>query len=448
MTDQRRRDPRHGRVHESRAGHGQTGGQAQRHLGFRRRGLRDADRPAGFLGETVAHMLAAVLKSDPEWTALPATTPVPIRRLLRRCLEKDHRRRLADASDARLEIADGLAAPAAVDEVPSVAVTRRVIVVASVALLVGVLLAATATWALMRPAPATWQPMRFSIVPPAAHPLAIGGFDRDVALSPNGTHLVYVSVDGKLMVRAIDQLETAVLSGIAGARSPFFSPDGRWVGFFSGGAAGGDLKKVPIAGGPALSLCPYAGAPRGASWGLDDTIVFATGANSGLFRVSAAGGTPTTLTTTAPGENHVFPSILSGGRAVLFTIVSPGASGAARVAVLDRTTGQHKILVRGGSQAEYVEPGYLVYAVAGALRAARFDPRSLTLGGDPVPVVEQVRTLPTGAAEFSVSRQGALVYVPGGATGATRSLVWVHPARRRDHDPCAAARLRISASLA
>jgi serine/threonine-protein kinase len=92
---------------------------------------------------------------------------------------------------------------------------------------------------------------------------------------------------------------------------------------------------------------------------------------------------------------------------------------------LDLATGQRTILVRGGSQAEYVEPGYLVYAVAGALRAVRFDPATRTIGSDPVPVVEQVRTLPTGAAEFSVSGQGTLVYVPGGATGATRSLVWV-----------------------
>ena len=129
------------------------------------------------------------------------------------------------------------------------------------------------------------------------------------------------------MVRAIDQLDAVPLGGITGARSPFFSPDGRWIGFFSG-AVGGELKKVSITGGPPLSLCRTRGAPRGASWGPDDTIVFATSdPSSGLLRVSAAGGEPTVLTTpdAAHGEvDHLFPSVLPGGRAVLFTITSRG----------------------------------------------------------------------------------------------------------------------------
>jgi len=381
-----------------------------------------------FPGETVPHVLAAVLKSDPDWTALPASTPAPIRRLLRRCLEKDRRRRLADAADARLEIVDALAVPSAVEGGQSVPATRRAVAVASVALLIGGVVAAAATWMLTRPAPATRQPVRFSIVPPAALTLALGGFDRDLALSPDGTHLVYVSIAGQLMVRAMDQLDAVAIGGVTDARSPFFSPDGRWVGFFSGGG-NGELKKVAIAGGPPLSLCRYSGGPRGASWGTDDMIVFATAdPSSGLLRVSAAGGTPTILTTpdkALGGFDHLFPTVLPGGRAVLFTIASERPTDIMQVAILDLTTGRRTILVSGGSQAEYVEPGYLVYAVAGSLRVVRFDPRSLTVANDPVPIVEQVRTLPNGAAEFSVSRQGALVYVSGGATGATRSLVWV-----------------------
>jgi len=210
--------------------------------------------------------------------------------------------------------------------------------------------------------------------------------------------------------------------------SPFLSPDGRWIGFFTG--TDGEIRKVAIAGGPPLTLCPIVNGPRGASWGPDETIIFATnGPNTGLLRVAAAGGTPTVLTTpdAAHGEaDHVFPSILPGGRAVLFTITSSsGGIETAQVAVLDLTTGHTTTLIRGGSQAEYVAPGFLVYALAGALRAVRFDPVTLTVGSDPMPVVEAVTTLPTGAAEFSVSRTGALVYVPGGAMGGTRSLVWV-----------------------
>src|SRR6185295_4060606 len=150
--------------------------------------------------------------------------------------------------------------------------------------------------------------------------------------------------------------------------------------------------------------------------------------NIGLLRVPAAGGEPAVLTVpdTAHGEqNHVFPSLLPGGRAVLFTITSPGPIENAQVAVLDLTTGQRKTLIRGGSQAEYVEPGYLVYAVAGTLRAVRFDPAKLEVSSDPVPVINSIMMQPNGAAEFSVSRQGTLVYVPGGATGTARSLVWV-----------------------
>ena len=400
-----------------------------------------------FTGETISDTLASVLKTDPTWRALPPVVPPSLRRLLRWCLDKDPKRRLQAIGDARVQIEDLLSG--APEEMPTArgapsppvaATRRRIIAAASVTLLV--IATALTTWALMRTPLAMRQPIRFAIVPPAAQPLAISGSHRDLALSPDGTHLVYVSGGGQLMVRAIEQLDAVPLGGITGASSPFFSPDGRWIGFFMGNDS--ELKKVSVAGGPPLLLCQYQGSPRGASWGPDDTIVFATDdLSSGLLRVSAAGGKPTALTTpdAAHGElDHVFPSVLPGGRAVLFTITAPGAIDTAQVAVLDLTTGQRTTLVRGGSQAEYVDLStpstrsgqtgsgqghYLVYALAGTLRAVRFDLVTRTVGSDPVPVVEQVMTHRTGAAEFSVSRQGALVYVPGGATGATRSLVWV-----------------------
>jgi serine/threonine-protein kinase len=174
----------------------------------------------------------------------------------------------------------------------------------SVALLVVAAIAVLATWALMRTPPATRQPMRFAIVPPGAQPLTIQGIDRDLALSPDGTHLVYGS-GGQLMVRAIDQLDAVPLGGLTGAASPFFSPDGRWIGFFT---ASRELKKASVTGGPPLSLCGNIAEARGASWGPDDTIVFATNdRSSGLFRVSAAGGEPTVLTTpdAAHGEGII-----------------------------------------------------------------------------------------------------------------------------------------------
>ena len=204
---------------------------------------------------------------------------------------------------------------------------------------------------------------------------------------------------------------------------------------------------MSIRGGPAITLCPVVGRPLGASWGDDDTIVFATNdPASGLWQVPASGGEPTVLTKpdTPPGTNdHVFPSVLAGGRFVLFTIVThqaeeeAGAESGVRlravitagsaepeVAILDRKTGQRKTLVRGGSDAEYLESGHLIYTAAGTLRVVGFDPARLEVLGDPVEVVEAVMTTTGGAAHYAVSRSGTLVYAPGG-TGAQQSLVWV-----------------------
>ena len=140
----------------------------------------------------------------------------------------------------------------------------------------------------------------------------------------------------------------------------------------------------------------------------------------------ASGGEPTVLTRpdTAQGENdHVFPSVLPGGRGVLFTIMTAGPD-KSQVAILDRKTGRQKTLVRGGSDAEFVESGHLIYTAAGTLRAVGFDPVRLEVLGDPVPVAETVMTTTAGAAHYAVSRSGTLIYAPGGS-GAQQSMVWV-----------------------
>jgi hypothetical protein len=182
------------------------------------------------------------------------------------------------------------------------------------------------------------------------------------------------------------------------------------------------------------------GTPRGASWGPDDTIIFATSdqRGGGLLSVPAGGGTPKALTTLDAAKfeaGHFFPFFLPGGRAVLFTIASLRQADDVQVAVLDLKTGQRKTLVRGASSAQYVDAGYLVYAASGSLRAVRFDLGRLQVVGDPVPVVDQVMNAGTGEVNFAVSRGGTLVYVPASAALQAvppRSLVWVNRQGREE----------------
>jgi Tol biopolymer transport system component len=389
-------------------------------------------------GETISDAVAHILTREPHWNALPSDTPSHVRLLLRRCLQKDPQKRLPHIGLVRLELDEGpnrIDGNEAVSTGLALQASRVRIALAIVALVAAVGIGVAATWVLMRTPPAALGQLRFSIVPTSTQPFTINGFVRNVTISPDGRHVVYVASgtgSNSLMVRALDQLEAVPLRGVTGVSSPFMSPDGRWIGFFAQ-AAGGDLKKVSITGGPALTLGRYQGNPRGATWGADDTIVFATNdLSTGLLRVPAGGGEPKVLTKPDPSggeQDHLFPSMLPGSRAVLFTIApSDGIADNSQVAVLDLTTGQRRTVIRGGSHAQYVDPGYVVYAVAGSLRAVRFDLDRLAVSSDPVPVVDQVMTFGTGAGLFDVSRNGTLVLVPGGASGGTgtpRSLVWV-----------------------
>ncbi len=414
-----------------------------------------------FGGDDVTVTLARVVEREPDFAALPPSVPARVRQVLQLCLRKDPKQRVGDIRDVRLAL-EGAFETMAVTPATSAVMAqdarplKRVLPIAAAIGLAVAIVSVAVTWFAMRPAPPTPPPlMRFAIVPPPAQPLAFIGADRDLAISPDGTALVYrvraAGGQAQLVVRRLDALETQAVTGLSSAggfavRSPFFSPDGHWVGFFDGT----ELKKVAITGGPAITLCTIIGGSRGASWGDDDTIVFATNAMPGLQRVPAGGGDPTGLTTPDAAQHetgHWFPSVLPGGRGVLFTIMS-GSAETAQVAVLDLQTGQRTTLVRGGSQATYVDPstastgsgqagsgqaGYLVYGVAGTLRAVPFDRARLAVVGDPVPVVAHVTMGTTGAAEFVVARSGTLVYVPGGADGQTgsRSLVWVN---RQGHE--------------
>ena len=386
-----------------------------------------ARRP--FEGATVSDTLASVLKTEPDWNALAPTTPAAIRRLLQRCLEKDRKRRFDSAAAARLDIEEAMTAPSASDgaAAPLERAPRsswpRVLPWAVATVLGVVTLLVWAPWRSATPPHVT----RATITTSGPEALTITG--TDLALTPDGRHLVYVGNKGtQLIVRALDALEpVAIASGTP--RGPFVSPDGLWAGFMD---AITTVKKVAITGGPPITVARIDGAPRGATWAPDDTIIFATNSSAtGLQRVSAAGGTPDVLTRLdhARGEaDHLWPEILPGGRAVLFTITAlTGGLDAAQVAVLDLRTITQKILVGGGSHAHYVRSGHLVYTAAGTLRAISFDLNRLETRGTTVPVVPRLVTTDFGAGDFALAADGTLVYVdaPAGLPGTARRLVWV-----------------------
>ena len=399
-----------------------------------------------FDGEDVTDTIAAVVRGEPDWSALPPDLPDQIRLLIKRCLEKDRGARVADISTARFLMTETISAPLApaIEGVSHVAPAARgrLVFGTGIGLIAGVAVAGIAVWTVARFTPErAAQTVRLTFVPPATQPFFLLTGDRGLAISPDGSQLVYRSSlrpgSLQLMVRALNNLDARPLPGTDNARQPFVSADNHWVGFF----AGGELKKLSLAGGPPITVGTVTGIPRGASWSPDDTVVFATSDTAtGLLSVSANGGEPRVLTKpdVSRGElDHLFPSVLPGGQAVLFTIMSKGITvlESGQIAALDLRTGQQKTLVRGGSQAEYVEPGYLVYGAAGALRAARFDLGRLEVLSDPVPVIEQVVDYISGASEFAVSRMGSLVFVPNtpaSFTGVPRSLVWVNRQGREE----------------
>ena len=365
-----------------------------------------------------------MLEVQPDFGRLPAATPSSIRTLLRRCLEKDRKRRLDSASAARWEIEDALAAirqPAASSGLNVALVTALVVIVA--------LLAFVASTQMSSERRMSDAVSRFAIVTPPAQLLNVSSNDRDLAMSPDGRYLVYraagsITNGSPLFLRAIDQLEARQIGDFDNAYTPFFSPDSRWVAFFERA----ELKKVSITGGPVITIARVTGGPLGGAWGDDNMIVFATDdPQTGLWRVSADGGKPVELTTPEVAQqesDHAFPAMLPGG-GVLFTITA-GQPRKAQVAWLEQKTGERRHLVRGGSHAEYVDgaaglahDGHLIYAAEGTLRAVRFDPVRRDLLGEPTVVVDRLMIKPNGAANYTVSSTGTLVYVPEGAVAAT-----------------------------
>jgi serine/threonine-protein kinase len=223
----------------------------------------------------------------------------------------------------------------------------------------------------------------------------------------------------QLFLRELDSLEAKPIPGTEPAFSPFFSPDGQWIGFFSGIS----LNKISVNGGPVITLC-RAPFPGGASWGPDDTIVFKSALHTALLRVPGSGGAPQLFSSLEGERAHAWPEFLPGGKAVLFTAQSTSSVDAAQIVVQRFPTGERKVLVEGGTNPHYVSSGHLVFGRAGTLMAAPFDLARLEVTGPAVPILEGV--LQSGnSLQLSVSNSGALVYVTGSFAEAQRRLVWV-----------------------
>ena len=390
-----------------------------------------------FTGKDVSDTLAAVLRIDADFDALPDETPPRVRQVLKACLQKEPKDRVRDIGDVSLAM-DGTFDTPAVETSSSVKpaqlqVWQRptpALVVALALLAFGGLAVGT----VMRPVlPSPGSLARFVVITPPDGPLFRSRNTPEVAISPDGTRIVYGSGTGpaatrQLYLRHVDQLDASPLRGTERGNAPFFSPDGEWVGFQD---AANTLKKVSVLGGPAVTICDVDGFSRGMSWAADDTIVFATTSSNGLMRVPAVGGEPEVLTTVDPEgaeTAHAWPEVLPNGKGVLFTAWS-GSDDGSRIAVVSLETGEITYLVPGGSNPHYSPTGHIVYGVGGTLRAVGFDAERLALtSNNPVPVVENVNTKPSGAANFSLAGNGSLVYVAGagGAGGGPqRTLVWV-----------------------
>jgi serine/threonine protein kinase len=391
-----------------------------------------------FSGATLSDTLAAVLRTEPAWNQLPADTPVPIRRLLRRCLEKDRSRRLDSAADARLDIEDALSAPATPDEVispippDSRSVLGRALPWGVAGAAVAGLLLVLAVGASSRRSQPPAVSLRLSAELGASVSLASTNTTSGLALSPDGATLAFVAqkergASEQLYLRPLNRAEATPLSGTDGVYDPFFSPDGQWIAFF----AQRKLKKVAVSGGAVVTLCDAPSA-RGGWWGEDGTIVFSPDVRSvpnvPLQKVSSLGGKVEPLIALAPGEaTQRQPQMLPGGRAVLFT--SSGAVGAfddADLVVVALDSGTRKIVQRGAYHGRYLSTGYLVYLHEGALFSVRFDLGRLEAIGQLVQVLQGLQTnaIP-GSAELAVSDRGTLAYVPGADTGGSAPIHWM-----------------------
>ena len=391
-----------------------------------------------FPGDDVSEVLASVLKSDPDWTAVPGATPPSVRRLLRRCLEKDPRKRLSSIGDARLELEETESAGAASAGVASVRDRRdrRRELVAWIATVLSLLAACAAV--LWRPAAPTPPPrvVRATLPLPAGVSIELDGERSGMpALSPDGRHVAFGAREGAGPMRVwVLDLASGVatpLAGTEGGHRPFWSPDGKSIGFFTWGA----LSTIPFEGGAVRRLAVARDA-RGGTWSPNGTILFAPYTRGSLWTVSEHGGTAVEVTTTGKEAfgTHRFPQFLPDGEHFIYldrpAPYGPRTGSSAVLVGRLGTTEPVARLVELATNAVYAD-GHLLYVRDGALVAQQFDPARRETRGEPTAVVGDVlynRRFSYGV--FSAGGSGVLAFLTGRQRDLSQ-LVWRDRSGRR-----------------
>ena len=367
-----------------------------------------------FEGSEVSDTLAFVLTREPDWASLPPETPAPIRRLLARCLHKDRKQRLADISDARLELEDALRpqpqAPTAIAAPPR---TRWLVpAVAAASLLVGMLVGGPAALTFFSPAAPPAPLTRFSVAPPTG--VEFSNIGRHyIGISHDGSRIAYTA-GAQIYVRPVASLASTPVPGAAGpVVNPVFSPDGDYLAFYTDNT----LRKIPLAGGTPFTLATEFSNPFGLFWSPGG--IFAGQGSNGIVRVPEGGGKVEVVAKMESGEMAHGPQLLGDGDTLVFTIYQTSGTGRfdkGKIVAQSLRTGERKVLYEGGADGVVLPTGHLMFGKGGVLYVLKFDARALTVSGSPTPILQGVRqAAPTGAMQARVAANGTLIYVSGSA---------------------------------